>query len=293
MSARIADPAVTPQLRDWIVAQERAGRSREDLVQAMCASGWDAAVALRVLHAVMAPSTEASAEASAEAAAAAMPTPPALPGPQLAGAWALLPLCGRPVQRLLSLRQPKLALFGGFLDDAECDALVALARPRLGRSRTVAERRGGSEVNAARTSDGMFFERGETALIDRIEQRIAALLHWPVRCGEGLQVLRYGPGTEYLPHFDYFDPAQPGSKAVLARGGQRVATLIMYLHAPQHGGATVFPDAGIEVAPVKGHALYFAYERPHPSTGTLHGGAPVLEGEKWVATKWLREREFA
>lgn len=27
-------------------------------------------------------------------------------------------------------------------------------------------------------------------------------------------------------------------------------------------------------------------------TGTLHAGAPVLEGEKWVATKWLRERAY-
>jgi prolyl 4-hydroxylase len=27
-------------------------------------------------------------------------------------------------------------------------------------------------------------------------------------------------------------------------------------------------------------------------TRTLHGGAPVLEGEKWVATKWLREGAF-
>lgn len=293
MSARIADPAVTPQLRDWIVAQERAGRSRDELVQAMCASGWDAAAALRALHAVMAPPIEASTEASAEASTAAMPTPPALPWPQFADARPLLPLCERPVQWLLSLRQPKLALFAGFLDDAECDALVELARPRLARSRTVAERRGGSEVNAARTSDGMFFERGETALIDRIERRIAALLCWPVQRGEGLQVLRYTPGTEYLPHFDYFDPAQPASKAVLARGGQRVATLIMYLRVPEQGGATVFPDAGIEVAPVKGHALYFAYERPQPSTGTLHGGAPVLGGEKWVATKWLRAGDFA
>ena len=48
----------------------------------------------------------------------------------------------------------------------------------------------------------------------------------------------------------------------------------------------------IEVAPIKGNACYFSYDRAHVNTKSLHGGAPVLEGEKWVATKWLREREF-
>ena len=110
--------------------------------------------------------------------------------------------------------------------------------------------------------------------------------------GEGLQILRYRPGAQYRPHFDYFDPAQPGTAAVLERGGQRVATLIMYLQVPSRGGATIFPDVGLEVAPVKGHALFFSYDRPHESTATLHGGAPVTDGEKWVATKWLREGEF-
>jgi len=38
--------------------------------------------------------------------------------------------------------------------------------------------------------------------------------------------------------------------------------------------------------------VFFSYEEPDPATRTLHGGAPVLAGEKWVATKWLREREF-
>jgi prolyl 4-hydroxylase len=38
--------------------------------------------------------------------------------------------------------------------------------------------------------------------------------------------------------------------------------------------------------------VFFSYERPDPSTRTLHGGAPVLAGEKWIATKWLRERRF-
>ena len=79
---------------------------------------------------------------------------------------------------------------------------------------------------------------------------------------------------------------------MLARGGQRVGTLVIYLNTPELGGGTVFPDVGLEVAPVKGNAVFFSYDRPHASTRTLHGGAPVLAGEKWVATKWLREREF-
>jgi prolyl 4-hydroxylase len=79
---------------------------------------------------------------------------------------------------------------------------------------------------------------------------------------------------------------------VLKRGGQRVGTLIIYLRSPAKGGATVFPDAGLEVGPVKGHAVFFSYDRPEPATGTLHGGAPVVDGEKWVATKWLREGAY-
>ena len=42
----------------------------------------------------------------------------------------------------------------------------------------------------------------------------------------------------------------------------------------------------------RGNAVFFSYERAHPSTQTLHGGAPVIAGEKWIATKWLRERKF-
>jgi len=48
----------------------------------------------------------------------------------------------------------------------------------------------------------------------------------------------------------------------------------------------------LDVAPIRGNAVFFSYDRPHPITRTLHGGAPVLEGEKWVATKWLREGRF-
>ena len=54
----------------------------------------------------------------------------------------------------------------------------------------------------------------------------------------------------------------------------------------------LFDLVGLEVAPIKGNAVFFSYERAHPVTRTLHGGAPVIAGDKWVATKWLREGEF-
>ncbi len=61
--------------------------------------------------------------------------------------------------------------------------------------------------------------------------------------------------------------------------------------APGHLRAT--PLTPIELSgPVRGNALFFSYDRAHPSTKTLHGGAPVTAGEKWVATKWMRERVF-
>jgi prolyl 4-hydroxylase len=193
---------------------------------------------------------------------------------------------------LVNLLAPRVVVFGDLLSDDECDEMIALAGQRLARSETVQTETGASEVNEARTSQGMFFDRGEHPLVARIEARMAALLDWPLENGEGLQVLRYGPGAEYKPHYDYFDPAHSGTPVILQRGGQRVASLVCYLNTPAKGGATVFPDARLDVAPVRGNAVFFSYDRAHPATRTLHGGAPVVDGEKWVATKWLREGRF-
>jgi prolyl 4-hydroxylase len=78
--------------------------------------------------------------------------------------------------------------------------------------------------------------------VKTIEARIARLVNWPLENGEGLQVLQYVPGTEYKPHYDYFDPAEPGTPTILKRGGQRVGTLVMYLNEPEKGGGTTFPN---------------------------------------------------
>ena len=277
---------VTPELREWIVAQATAGQPPDVVLKSMLASGWNEDVAVAALEDTL------RGYLDEHARAAGLPPPSVVPEPQVGEASATLQLPDREVRVLVAMRNPRVIVFGGLFSDVECDELVECASARLARSETVKMDTGGNEVNEARTSDGMFFTRGESALIARLEERIAALLAWPVVNGEGLQILRYRPGAEYKPHYDYFDPTQPGTPGILKRGGQRVGSLVCYLNTPTRGGATVFPDVSLDVAPVKGNAVFFSYDRPHPMTRSLHGGAPVIEGEKWVATKWLREGRF-
>ncbi|HET7525404.1 MAG TPA: 2OG-Fe(II) oxygenase [Burkholderiaceae bacterium] len=283
----MSSQAITPELRDWIVAQARAGCRPEDVLQSMRTSGWDEDTALDALE-----TTLQDYLAGQQKPTQALPPGVPVPEPDLVSNPSVVRALDRSVEVLMAMRSPRLIVFGGLLSDDECQQMIDLAKPRLARSETVDKVSGGSEVHEARTSEGMFFERGEHGLIGLIEQRIAALVNWPLENGEGLQVLRYRPGAEYKAHHDYFDPAQPGTPTILQRGGQRVGTLVMYLNTPQRGGGTAFPDVGVEVGPMRGNAVFFSYDRPHVVTRTLHAGMPVLEGEKWVATKWLREREF-
>ncbi|KAK1402936.1 Procollagen-proline 4-dioxygenase [Heracleum sosnowskyi] len=123
--------------------------------------------------------------------------------------------------------------------------------------------------------------------------------------GEDIQVLRYEYGQKYDPHFDFFR-----DKVNIAKGGHRIATVLMYLSDVVQGGDTVFPKAeepsggkssksdadlsecakkGIAVKPRKGDALLFFSLHPSaiPDLQSLHAGCPVLKGEKWSATKWI------
>lgn len=61
-----------------------------------------------------------------------------------------------------------------------------------------------------------------------------------VENGEDIQVLRYEHGQKYDPHYDYFT-----DKVNIARGGHRIATVLMYLTDVVKGGETVFPAAEV------------------------------------------------
>jgi prolyl 4-hydroxylase len=189
---------------------------------------------------------------------------------------------------------PRIFLLEHFLTPFECDHLIVKARPELKRSTVVSSVVDG-EVHPARTSKGMFFQKDSGDLVlKNVERRIAELTMLPEENGEAIQVLSYGHGEEYQPHWDYFDSNTEGGALCYNRGGQRVATLIMYLENTEEGGETIFPKANIKVKPVKGNAVLFYNCTPDGKEDplSLHGGAPVIKGEKWIATKWLRKGEF-
>ena len=198
------------------------------------------------------------------------------------------------ISLLLSLDKPQIILYGNVLSDAECEELIVEALPRLEKSLSANLLLGESELHAHRTSRGMFFQRAESPLISRIENRLAEITGSPTQNGEGLQVLNYAPGQEYKPHYDYFPLDQPGSQRFVENGGQRVATFILYLNTVEEGGDTVFPELGLRIKPTRGCGLYFAYTDTQAVSDplTLHGGCPVIQGEKWIATKWMRQSVF-
>jgi prolyl 4-hydroxylase len=201
---------------------------------------------------------------------------------------------GQEVRISAVLIRPLTVLFENILSAAETDALIQVADERLAPSTVIDPQLGQARPHQERTSDGAWFARCESPLIERIDKRLAELLKWPLDHGEGLQVLRYATGGQYTPHFDYFDPALPGNQRHLSIAGQRIGTLIMYLSDVERGGETVFPNTGLAIRPQRGAGVYFENVDPKGlvDPATLHGGTPVVQGVKYIATKWLRERPY-
>ncbi|KAH0784302.1 hypothetical protein KY290_003900 [Solanum tuberosum] len=198
----------------------------------------------------------------------------------------------------------------GFLTDEECNHLVSLAKKELKRSAVADNESGESKLSEVRTSSGMFISKAKDPIVTGIEEKIATWTFLPKENGEDIQVLRYEEGQRYEPHHDYFT-----DKVNIVRGGHRLATVLMYLSDVEKGGETAFPEAevstrrrsmaadnslsecakkGIAVKPRKGDALLFFSLHPNavPDPMSLHGGCPVIEGEKWSATKWIHVDSF-
>ncbi len=188
----------------------------------------------------------------------------------------------REIEIIAKVEEPLVVILGNMLSDEECDELIRLSTDKVKRSKIGTTR----EENDIRTSSSMFIDDTENLIVARIEKRIEAVMNIPIAHGEGLQILRYQPGQQYKAHHDFFS-----AKSNVTNN--RISTLIMYLNDVEQGGETFFPHLKLSVTPQKGMAVYFEYFYNDPALNdmTLHGGAPVELGEKWVATQWMRKQQ--
>ena len=198
----------------------------------------------------------------------------------------------RTINVLLTMGFPRIVLLGNVLSEEECDALASSSQGRFRRSTVLGENGGGDRILEDRSSETAELQRAQSALVAKVDARLAALVNWPIENGEPLQLQKYGVGNEYRRHYDWFDPDDATGIKHMQTGGQRLATIILYLTDVEAGGGTAFPSIDIEVQPKKGNALFFLNTDMYgmPNHKTLHAGLPVQKGCKIIASKWLRER---
>ncbi|XP_023527986.1 prolyl 4-hydroxylase 1 [Cucurbita pepo subsp. pepo] len=197
---------------------------------------------------------------------------------------------------------PRIIVLHNFLSPEECDYLKAIALPHLEISTVVDTKTGKGVKSDFRTSSGMFLGHRDKKfpMVQAIEKRISVYSQIPIENGEFIQVLRYEKNQFYKPHHDYFSDTYN-----LMHGGQRIATMLMYLSENVEGGETYFPKAGsgecscggktvpgLSVKPVRGDAVLFWSMGldGQSDPNSIHGGCEVLSGEKWSATKWMRQK---
>lgn len=280
-------PGLSPQWQDWLASNIVRGVGDAELLAGMTDGGFDVAYA-RVAISVVRSMTVRVQQTAPSLLTDYESDPLRLPNLNRFRA------ADREVGFGFVLVNPNVVQVTNLLSDDECQALIRLSQGKLKRSEVVERATGASEVSAIRTSEGAHFERGENAVVSRLEARLEALCGIPVANGEPLQMLHYGVGDEYKPHHDYFDPADRGSAALTKAGGQRVATFVIYLNDVEAGGETVFPELELSVKPHRGSAVYFEYhnQKQQLDPRCMHGGAPVTKGEKWIVTKWLRQGPY-
>lgn len=180
---------------------------------------------------------------------------------------------------------PRIQWVRQFLSADECALLIDKASPFLSPSVIIDPSTGSARPDPVRTSYNAIFPWvDETPFIHAINQRIAAACGSPVECGEPLQVLHYEEGQEYRRHSD----------ALTGEANQRVMTALIYLNDGYDGGETEFPDLGIAMKGGVGDLLLFQNTlpdgRPHPLA--VHIGRPVANGQKWLASRWVRQSPF-
>lgn len=193
----------------------------------------------------------------------------------------------------------KIYLLHDVVTSTECAELRKRATDRLAPATTTGEIPGEKVVSAVRKAKVAMVrpDLGSDAndILAPLQRRLFAFVNehggggyenFGLAGQEPFNVIMYNAsGDEYRPHCDgYCDSSK------FARGG-RAATVVLYCEEAARGGQTSFTAADILLKGQAGQAAFFHYrgEDGYMDSGyTKHSGCPLVEGNKWIATQWIR-----
>ncbi|KAM3933923.1 prolyl 4-hydroxylase subunit alpha-3 [Leptodactylus fuscus] len=185
--------------------------------------------------------------------------------------------------------EPYVILYHDFVSDYEAEKIKKLAAPWLQRS-VVASGVQQAQVEY-RISKSAWLKDTVDPILQNLDVRIAAAtgLHAKAPYAEYLQVVNYGIGGHYEPHFDHATSRK--SPVYSTNTGNRIATFMIYLSSVDVGGSTAFIYANFSTPVVKNAAIFWwnLHKNGEGNEDMLHAGCPVLVGSKWVANKWIHE----
>lgn len=180
-----------------------------------------------------------------------------------------------------------------FVSPEECAHILELAEGRIQRAKV--SRLGDNVISERRTGSVCWVKHDETPMVAGVVGRVGELVGIPVNHAESLQVIHYGPAQEYQAHYDAWDIMSQKGQEKTRVGGNRAVTALIYLNDVEAGGGTGFPKLELEVDPKPGRLCIFHDLIPGRSNrhrDSLHGGLPVVAGEKWACNLWFRERPY-
>ena len=176
-----------------------------------------------------------------------------------------------------------------FVDAQQCKIACDLIRISANPSTVGSDKE--ISYDASRTSMTAYFQNPgvDFSPIIAIEDKIQLLTGIELLYSEPIQGQWYKPGQEFKQHFDAFTP----EKETVQYYGNRPWTAMVYLNDVEEGGATGFPNIGQAMNPVAGKLILWQ----NTNDGIIipessHAGEPVIKGEKFILTKWFREKEW-
>jgi prolyl 4-hydroxylase len=191
--------------------------------------------------------------------------------------------------RKLPTEQVEIFTVGDFFTAEECGRLMAMidavAQPSLNFDPAYA--------SGYRTSYSGDVDPHDP-FVKTLQQRIDRLLGIDPLFGETIQGQRYLPGQQFKAHTDWFPANTPYWAREREVGGQRSFTAMAFLNPVEEGGTTDFPRLGLRIEPRPGTLLIWNNADPEgvPNPWTIHAGAPVVRGIKYIITKWYRTRKW-